>query len=125
MSVPTHISIGELLDKVSILEIKRGKISDQIKLKEVEKELGVLRIVCNEKLTGFEDWISKIKQINEKLWDIEDDIREKERTKSFDEEFIKLARSVYVTNDLRFKIKDEINQFYGSEIKEQKNYKEY
>lgn len=125
MKIFTQISAGELLDKVSILKIKKEKISDEEKLVEVEKELAILLKICDEQLEDFASWADKIKETNEILWKIEDNIREKERGKSFDREFIELARSVYVTNDLRFKIKDEINSHYGSDIKEQKSYEKY
>ena len=125
MDISVNVSVGELLDKISILQIKSERISDEKKLIEIRKELEILTKLSKDSLENSESWIAKIKPINEKLWQIEDDIRKKEKSKEFDQEFIELARSVYVTNDQRFKMKDEINQFYGSEIKEQKSYEEY
>ena len=125
MDLLVNVSVGELLDKISILEIKSERINDAKKLENVMKELDILSKIATENLAGCKDWIKKIKEINEKLWVIEDDIRQKERDKAFDNEFIELARAVYYTNDLRFKIKDEINSFYGSNIKEQKSYENY
>ncbi len=120
-----EISAGELIDKITILEIKKIKISDENKLKDVEKELASL----NETFKKFipdpsliKPLIDKLKSINLKLWDIENGKREAERNKDFGEKFIDLARSVYKSNDERAKIKLEINNLLGSNIKEVKSH---
>ena len=123
-----EISVGELLDKISILEIKKEKIKDSEKLKFINDEYEVLKneleknIKIDEKLTKL---FVALKNINSKLWDIEDDIRECERKKLFDQTFIDLARSVYFTNDERAKVKNDINKTFGSELVEVKSYEEY
>ena len=120
-----EVSIGEIVDKLSILQIKTSFINDEEKLSNVKKEYDYLYdIVFNEmkiEQTDFFDMVS----INQKLWRIEDDIRDKERTKTFDDEFISLARSVYVTNDERAEIKKRINLKYGSNFIEEKSYSDY
>ena len=120
-----EISAGELIDKITILEIKKVKISDKDKLVEVEKELNSL----NEAMRKFIPDISEIlkfkndlKDINLKLWDIENGKRLAEKNKNFGDEFISLARSVYKSNDLRAKKKLEINNALGSNIKEVKSH---
>ena len=127
MLINTPISLGELVDKISILMIKKKNISDSIKLEHVAKELEFLQKTLKEYIS--EDKINKFVQelvnINSKLWKIEDDIRECERNKLFDQTFIDLARSVYFTNDQRAKIKNDINKNFGSELVEVKSYKEY
>ncbi len=127
MLINTPISLGELVDKISILMIKKKNISDSIKLEHVTKELEFLQKTLKEYIS--EDKINKFVQelvnINSKLWKIEDDIRECERNKLFDQTFIDLARSVYFTNDQRAKIKNDINKNFGSELVEVKSYEEY
>ena len=127
MLINTPISLGELVDKVSILIIKKKNISDSIKLTHVTKELDFLQKTLKEYIS--EDKINKFIQelinINSKLWKIEDDIRECERKKIFDQTFIDLARSVYFTNDERAKVKNDINKTFGSELVEVKSYEEY
>ena len=127
MLVNTPISLGELVDKISILIIKKKNISDSIKLEHVTKELDFLQKTLKEYIS--EDKINKFIQqlinINSKLWKIEDDIRECERKKIFDQTFIDLARSVYFTNDERAKVKNDINKTFGSELVEVKSYEEY
>ncbi len=120
-----EISAGELIDKITILEIKKIKISDENKLKDIEKELASL----NETFKKFipdpsqvKPLIDKLKSINLKLWDIENGKREAEKNKDFGEKFIDLARSVYKSNDERAKIKLEINNLLGSNIKEVKSH---
>jgi predicted nuclease with TOPRIM domain len=125
MDILVNISVGELLDKISILEIKKERISDSKKLEHINKELNILRKICDENVGECEDFINRLKDVNEKIWDIEDSIRKKESTKEFDERFIELARGVYFNNDLRFRIKDEINKHFGSVIFETKQYDEY
>ena len=127
MLINTPISLGELVDKISILMIKKKNISDSIKLQHVNKELEFLHITLKIYISEDEiyDFLVKLVNINSKLWDIEDDIRECERKKLFDQTFVDLARSVYFTNDERAKIKNDINKTFGSELVEVKSYEEY
>lgn len=122
MEISVNVSAGELLDKVSILEIKKDKIPDKKKVKEVEKELGILKKVCESKLRGYERWVEEIKHINEMLWEYIGLQWDDESGDASNEEKLDSAKAVLVTNDLRFKIKDEINKFYDSDINEQKSY---
>ncbi len=127
MLINTPISLGELVDKISILMIKKKNISDSIKLQHVNKELEFLqktlkKYVSEDKINEF---LQTLVNINSKLWDIEDDIRECERKRLFDQTFIDLARSVYFTNDERAKVKNDINKAFGSELVEVKSYEEY
>ena len=120
-----EISAGELIDKITILEIKKIKISDENKLKDVEKELTSLNETFKKFIpdpSQIKPLIDKLKSINLKLWDIENGKRESEKTKDFGEKFIDLARSVYKSNDERAKIKLEINNLLGSNIKEVKSH---
>ena len=120
-----EISAGELVDKITILEIKKKKIKDQEKLAEVDKELISLNNTFQKNISqnaDLENMIKDLKEINLKLWDIEDGKREAEKNKKFDNKFIELARNVYKLNDERAKIKLKINQFLGSNIKEVKSY---
>ena len=127
MLINTPISLGELVDKISILIIKKKNISDSIKLKHVTKELEFLQKTLKEYISEdkINEFLQKLVNINSKLWDIEDDIRECERKKLFDQTFIDLARSVYFTNDERAKVKNDINKNFGSELVEVKSYEEY
>ena len=124
----TEISPGELLDKISILEIKLEKIQDKEKQKEINKEYEILKkaqklhINTNEKLDNL---FMSIKKVNIKLWDVEDKIRICEKNQEFNETFIKLARDVYFYNDERAKIKLEINKALKSNIREIKEYTDY
>ena len=126
LSVP--ISPGELLDKISILEIKSDRIADPDKRHNVERELDLLTGLWhatsleNAELTAKR---TELKRINETLWDVEDALRECERNNNFSERFIELARTVYRTNDQRAGIKREINQLLGSNIVEEKSYQPY
>ena len=127
MLINTPISLGELVDKISILIIKQKNITDETKLDHVKKELDFLQktlmnYVQQEEINNF---LENLININSKLWNIEDDIRECERKKSFDQTFIDLARSVYFTNDERAKVKNDINKTFGSELVEVKSYEEY
>ena len=127
MLITTPISIGELLDKISILIIKDRNISDAEKQKHINKELLSLyetldKFISREKV---KEYIENLITINSKLWKIEDDIRDCERNNQFDQKFINLARSVYFTNDERSKLKLEINQKFGSELIEVKSYEKY
>ena len=120
-----EISAGELVDKITILEIKKKKIKDQEKLAEVDKELISLNNTFQKNISqnaDLKNMIKDLKEINLKLWDIEDGKREAEKNKKFDNKFIELARNVYKLNDERAKIKLKINQFLGSNIKEVKSY---
>ena len=120
-----EVSIGEIIDKLSILQIKTSFIKDDEKLNNVKKEYDYLyNIVFNEMKIKQSDF-SNMVDINQVLWKIEDDIRDKERDKVFDTEFIELARSVYTTNDKRAEIKKEINLKYGSFFVEEKSYSNY
>ena len=119
------ISIGELIDKITILEIKQ-KYMTGIKLKNINKEMKLLKNILQDKNLEINiDLIKNLKNINKKLWEIEDNIRIKVSKQEFDEEFIKLARSVYIENDKRAFIKKEINQKYNSDLVEEKSYKNY
>ena len=127
MLINTPISLGELVDKISILIIKQKNISDETKLDHVKKELDFLQktlmnYVQQEEINNY---LENLININSKLWNIEDDIRECERKKLFDQTFIDLARSVYFTNDERAKVKNDINKTFGSELVEVKSYEEY
>ena len=119
------ISVGELIDKVSILEIKKDKLKN-LKLKNILKELSFLRAVLEKNSIFIPDAIYfELKSTNLKLWDIEDKIRIKEKNKEFDNEFIELARSVYLNNDKRSETKKELNIIFNSEIIEEKSYEKY
>ena len=119
------ISIGELIDKITILEIKQINMTG-IKLKNVDKELKLLRKILQDKNLEIDiNLINNLKEVNNKLWEIEDNIRMKESNQNFDKEFIQLARSVYKENDKRASIKKEINQKYNSELVEEKSYNNY
>ena len=123
-----EVSIGELLDKISILEIKQGKIKDPEKLKFINKEHSILKdqfeknVKSDDKLNNL---YKSLKEINAKLWIIEDDKRQCEKDKDFGEKFVKLSRDVHFLNDDRAKIKLEINNHTGSTIKEIKEYTSY
>lgn len=128
MNINVDLSIGEFFDKMTILEIKKERISDLGKLENINNEYSYLEGLLDELSIRREDVaeeVGKLKQVNEKLWIIEDDIREKERRRSFDAEFIELARSVYITNDQRSEIKRAINLKLGSNFVEEKSYEEY
>jgi uncharacterized protein YukE len=128
MALKVEVSVGELLDKITILEIKSERISDESKLANVRKELGVLRQTWGDSPLSSQDvsdQISRLKKINEALWDIEDNIRRQEAAGQFGETFIELARSVYHQNDIRADIKKEINLMLGSELIEEKFYVDY
>ena len=126
VSVP--ISFGELIDKITILEIKSQKITDEAKVKNVRHELDELKRVwasLEESSVEINDLRQELKKVNETLWDIEDDIRKKDLRGEFDSEFIKLARSVYFQNDIRAEHKRAINLRLGSELMEEKSYVNY
>ena len=122
------ISWGELFDKITILQIKLENLTSKNALENVEQELKKLQSILTQNGPKTMETIrleGELRQINQQLWDIEDKIRDKERAKSFDDEFIQLARSVYVTNDERSRIKRKINDMLGSELVEEKSYAKY
>ena len=132
MKINAPISLGELMDKISILSIKKDKIIDQSKINLIEDELNLLNksisIIINQnkdRQIEILSLIDDLKKINYELWDIEDKLRECERKKIFDQSFIELARSVYLTNDKRSKTKLEINKKFGSQLSEVKSYTKY
>jgi len=114
------ISVGELIDKITILEIKEERITDESKRVNVQHELEALRSI--EVPNVSTDLVDELREVNRSLWDIEDAIREKERISEFDERFVELARSVYFTNDRRSRIKRSINEISGSNLIEEKSY---
>jgi len=119
------ISIGELVDKITILEIKKNKLQNS-KLENVLKELSFLRkLMEKHQIEITDDLFTQLKEINLTLWNIEDQIRIKEKNKEFDNTFIELARSVYFTNDRRSKVKLKINLLLNSNLVEEKSYKDY
>ena len=123
-----EVSIGELLDKISILEIKQEKIKDPEKLRFISNEHSILKKQLDDKVKSddkIKDLFQSLKDINAKLWVIEDDKRQCEKVKDFGEKFIKLSRDVHFLNDDRAKIKLEINNYTGSTIKEIKEYTSY
>jgi hypothetical protein len=114
------VSVGELMDKITILEIKSEQIDNSEKLQNVNRELDLLYEISADIKIG--KYIKDLREVNKKLWEIEDRIREKEQLSEFDDEFVQLARSVYITNDRRSDIKRFINESLGSEIIEEKFY---
>ena len=127
MIISTPVSLGELIDKISILHIKNINIKDEEKVKLIREELELLNQTLNKhiKNNDIQNYLDSLIEINSKLWVIEDDIRDCERKKKFDQTFIDLARSVYCTNDKRSEVKLEINKKFGSQIIEVKSYEEY
>ena len=127
MIINTPVSLGELVDKICILHIKNTNIKDNEKLLLVKEELSLLQQTLNDHVNSdqIKPFLDSLIDINSKLWIIEDDIRDCERDKNFDQKFIDLARSVYFTNDKRSEIKLEINKKFGSKIVEVKSYEKY
>ena len=127
--IKIDVSAGELLDKISILQIKKVKIKDPKKLLNVSKELGLLSKRAEKYKSidsnKYDSFMGALLDTNKKLWEIEDQIRIHEKEKQFNDDFIDLARKVYINNDERFEIKSSINKFYDSGIKEEKEYVEY
>jgi predicted nucleic acid-binding Zn-ribbon protein len=122
------ISPGELLDKITILQIKAERIADPVKVANVKTELDMLNKVWSEAVevdAEITTLTAELKAVNEALWEIEDDIRDEERNKRFNERFIELARAVYVTNDERANAKKKVNQHLNSTIVEEKSYQDY
>ncbi len=128
MQVTVEVSPGELIDKLTILQIKSERITDADKLRNVRIELEVLTVAAAP-LMAQSDAVAvhtaELKRINEALWEIEDDIRDCEAEGRFDQTFIELARAVYVTNDRRSEVKKKINLALGSRLVEEKSYKDY
>jgi len=128
MSLLAPVSVGEFLDKLTILEIKSDRISDPGKLDNIRHELHQLRGTWQNSDYAdalLEPEYSRLKAVNEALWEIEDDIRDLERTQRFDADFIALARAVYVTNDERAALKKALNLKLGSDLVEEKSYADY
>ena len=127
MIISIPVSLGELVDKISILHIKNKNIKDDKKLKLIREELELLNSILNDhiKKDDIKEHLNVLIEINSELWVIEDEIRDCERNKKFDEKFISLARSVYITNDKRSEIKLNINKKFGSKIVEVKSYEKY
>ena len=128
MIINTPVSLGELIDKISILYIKRKNITEGEKVKLINQELSLLEKTLKDSLINnnlINKYLDELIIINSKLWKTEDDLRDYERKKSFNQDFIELARSVYLTNDKRSKIKLEINKKFGSQIIEVKSYTKY
>ena len=128
MSIEIKISVGELLDKITILQIKLARITAPDKVRNIRAELRALSKIWQASAyarVDLEAEIAGLKAVNERLWEIEDAIRDKERDARFDREFIELARSVYLNNDQRAGIKRAINAKTGSELVEEKSYADY
>jgi len=127
--IEINASVGELLDKISILKIKEQKINNEKKLLNITKELGLLSSIAEKFIEkdekSYKKFMDELFEINLQLWETEDNIRILENKKNFNDEFIQLARNVYYSNDKRFEIKSKINNFYGSEIVEEKDYEDY
>lgn len=128
MTVMVPVSWGEVIDKITILEIKSRRLTDETKLANVRRELDLLRTVRDREFRGnarLSELAAALEHINERLWIIEDDIRDCERRKDFGSHFVELARSVYVSNDERSALKRKINELAGSELTEEKSYAAY
>ena len=128
MKISVPISVGELFDKISILEIKKIKIKDKTKLQDIKFELNALKQILTKKRLhkkNNKEQYTKLFNINKRLWNIEDKKRSYEKSKKFDKAFIELARKVYLLNDKRAKIKNKINHISGSMIREVKSYEKY
>ena len=124
MIIMAPISVGELIDKITILTIKMARITDSAKLENISKELSQLKAICNDIKCPSEICIhhTQLLKVNDELWDIEDKKRQHEREQRFDEQFIQLARQVYIKNDQRAVLKRKINELVGSDIVEEKSY---
>jgi hypothetical protein len=119
------VSWGELLDKITILQIKQERIADAAKRANVTTELKALSAIADVAMAQAAALLAGLKAVNEELWEIEDRIRDKERARAFDAEFIELARAVYVTNDRRADLKRQMNTLLGSALVEEKSYQPY
>ncbi len=129
MQIRIPVSVGELLDKIAILEIKQERIEDPVKRRNVERELQLLTAAWEEAhpdpAPQVEELRQDLKKVNEELWEIEDSVRDHEREGRFDDRFVELARSVYLTNDRRASLKKELNLLLGSDLVEEKSYADY
>ncbi len=128
MDIKVDVSLGELVDKITILEIKTNKINSSLKLENINKELTSLKKTLAELNLNNDEFkliYRDLKKVNEELWDIEDKIRVLEKNKKFDNEFIEIARSVYISNDKRFELKYKLNNLFGSKFVEEKSYEDY
>jgi len=128
MEIKGPISLGELIDKITILEIKTEKINETEKLKNISNELGRLFILLDSlqlNKKDFDKYSKQLYEVNKKLWETEDILRALENKKSFNKDFIENARNVYKLNDERFRIKNKLNKQFSSEIIEEKSYKDY
>ena len=127
MIISTPVSVGELVDKISILHIKNINIKDVEKIKFIKEELALLNQTLDKYVNrvDIQEYLDALIEINSKLWVIEDEIRDCERNKNFDQKFIELARAVYFTNDKRSDVKLDINKKFGSQIIEVKSYEDY
>lgn len=128
MEVNVVVSLGELVDKITILEIKKKNINDKEKLEKINFELNNLLAKLKKleiETESFKDLKTRLKNVNQELWIIEDDIRKLEKEKTFNQDFINLARSVYFTNDKRFELKNQINTLFNSAVAEVKSYENY
>ncbi len=128
ITISVNVAPGELVDKITILEIKLARIEDKTKLTNIRREYDTLNAARDDaipKSENLDQLTADLKQINDSLWKIEDDIRDCERAKNFGEDFIRLARAVYVTIDKRMAIKRQINDLLGSVLVEEKSYAAY
>jgi len=128
MEVNVVVSLGELVDKITILEIKKKNINDKEKIEKINFELNNLLAKLKKleiETEAFKDLKTRLKNVNQELWIIEDDIRKLEKEKTFNQDFINLARSVYFTNDKRFELKNQINTLFNSAVAEVKSYENY
>lgn len=126
MELQIPVSVGELLDKITILRIKQRRIKDAAKLQNIDHELlALLKVAQAAHLDLANPLFAELEATNERLWDIEDEIRDLERHKTFEQPFIELARAVYITNDRRFALKSALNNAFGSQFREEKSYQEY
>lgn len=123
--IKAPISVGELIDKITILEIKLEKIKNEDALINIQNEHTQLVQLAETILPKLGNFKNKMRHVNEEIWNIEDGVRDCERNKKFDENFIELARSVYFKNDERARIKRKINQLFNSDIVEEKSYEKY
>jgi hypothetical protein len=126
--IKVPVSFGEVLDKITILEIKSERIKDEVKVRNVRLELDELTATWNQAVpdpSAIADLRQQLKSVNEQLWEIEDDIRDQEAAQDFGTRFVELARAVYVTNDRRAALKKEINLALGSRFVEEKSYQDY
>ena len=125
MSLLVPVSVGELFDKITILQIKNERITNLEALRNIERELRALENICNNLINIDPELIAQLKLVNIEIWEVEDELRLFEKEQLFDERFVNMARSVYMFNDKRASITRRINKLYNSEIKEEKSYAEY